>query len=86
MLCRVLNTCWGDQGTNVELYGDLPTLSDRIGFRRLEFASHCRRHRELQASLSCGGQHTDIYVLAVSISRGGSRGRVQGVRTPPPPT
>ena len=27
-------------------YGDLPTLSARIGFRRLDFASHCRRHRE----------------------------------------
>ena len=50
MLCRVLNTCWGDQCTNVELYGDLPTLSARIGFRRLDFASHCRRHHELPAS------------------------------------
>ena len=50
MLCRVLNTCWGNQGTNVELYSDLPTLSARIGFRRLDFASHCRRHRELSAN------------------------------------
>ena len=50
MLRRVLNTCWGDQGTNVELNGDLPTLLARIGFRRLDFASHCRRHRELSTS------------------------------------
>lgn len=70
MLCRVLNTCWGDQGTNVELYGDLQLCQPRSGSEGLTLlaivavTANCQR-----ASLSCGGQHTDIYVLAVSITK-----------------
>jgi len=47
MLCSVLNTSWPDQVTNAEMYSDLPTLSDRIGFRRLGLAVYCYHHREL---------------------------------------
>ena len=45
--CHVLNNSWQDRVTNAELYGDLPTLSDRIGFRTLGLARHCHCHREL---------------------------------------
>ena len=47
---RVLNANWRDRVTNAELYGDLPTLSDSIGFKRLGLIGHCHHHRELRAS------------------------------------
>ena len=39
-----------DRVTNGELYGDLPILSERMGFSRLGLASHCQHHRKLPAS------------------------------------
>ena len=50
MLAHVLSNSWRDRVTNAELYGDLPTLSDRIGFRTLGLARHCYCHRELPTS------------------------------------
>ena len=46
----VRNASWRDRVTNAELYGDLPTLSDRIGFRRLGLTGHCHRPREFPPS------------------------------------
>ena len=34
---------------NIELYGNLPRLSDKIRERRMGFAAHCLRHPELPA-------------------------------------
>ena len=45
-----LNASWRDRVTKAELYGDLPTLSVRIGFRRLGLTGHCHRPRELPPS------------------------------------
>ena len=50
MLAHVLSNSWRDRVTNAELYGDLPTLSERIGFRTLGLARHCHCHRELPTS------------------------------------
>ena len=50
MLAHVLNNSWRDRVTNAELYGDLSTLSDSIGFRTLGLACHCHCHRELPTS------------------------------------
>ena len=35
--------------TNMQLYGVLPQLSDRVASRRMQFAGHCHRHPELPA-------------------------------------
>ena len=47
---RVLNASWRGRVANAEQYGDLPPLSDRIGFRRLGLTGHCGDHCELPAS------------------------------------
>jgi hypothetical protein len=49
MLRMVLNISWKDHVTNVELYGDLPKVTDKIAARRLSLAGHCQRHPELPA-------------------------------------
>ena len=49
MLRIALNVSWEDHMRNIELYGDLPRLSDKIRERRMGFAAHCLRHPELPA-------------------------------------
>ena len=49
MLRRALNVHWTSHTPNVELYGNLPRVSDKIASRRLQLAGHCFRHTELSA-------------------------------------
>ena len=49
MLRVALNVSWEDHITNVNLYGKLPRLSDKIRQRRMRLAGHCVRHPELSA-------------------------------------
>ena len=44
-----MNVSWEDHITNVNLYGKLPRLSDKIRQRRMRLAGHCVRHPELSA-------------------------------------
>ena len=50
MLRMALNVSWEDHVKNIDLYGDLPRLSDKIRQRRMRLAGHCVRHPELGAS------------------------------------
>ena len=43
LLRRALNVSWRAHMTNVQLYGELPTLSSTIRQRRMRFAGHCSR-------------------------------------------
>ena len=45
MLCMALNVSWRDKLTNEQLYGDL-SVSSKVGYRRLNLASHCVRDLE----------------------------------------
>ena len=40
----ILNVSWTDHITNVELYKELPKITDVITTRRLRIAGHCIRH------------------------------------------
>ena len=46
----VLNVSWQDKLTNKELYGNLPPVSSKVGFRRLKLAGHRVRHLEEETS------------------------------------
>ena len=50
MLRMALNISWEDHVKNVDLYGDLPRVTDKIRGRRMRLAGHCVRHPELVAS------------------------------------
>lgn len=50
MLRMVFNVSWQDKLTNKELYGNLPPVSSKVGFRRLKLAGHCVTHPEEEAS------------------------------------
>ena len=50
MLRMVLNVSWKQKLTNVQLYQDLPPLSDKVAYRRMKLAGHCVRHEEEVAS------------------------------------
>ena len=50
MLRMVLNVSWEDHTKNVDLYGALPRVTDKIRARRMGLAGHCVRHPELVAS------------------------------------
>ena len=50
MLRIVLNVSWEDHAKNVDLYGTLPRVTDKIRARRMGLAGHCVRHPELVAS------------------------------------
>ena len=41
---------WQDKLINKELYGNLPPVSSKVGFRRLKLAGHCFRHLKEEAS------------------------------------
>ena len=43
LLRRALNVSWRAHMTNVQLYGELPTLSSTIRQRLMRFAGHCSR-------------------------------------------
>ena len=49
MLRKALNIHWSSHTSNLELYGNLPSLSDKIASRRMQLAGHCHRHPELSA-------------------------------------
>ena len=49
MLRKALNIHWSSHISNIELYGDLPRLSNKTASRRLQLAGHCFRHPELSA-------------------------------------
>ena len=49
MLRVALNVSRKDHITNVNLYGKLPRLSDKIRQRRMRLVGHCVRHLELSA-------------------------------------
>ena len=50
MLRMALNVSWEDHMNNVDLYDDLPRVTDKIRGRRMKLAGHCVRHPELVAS------------------------------------
>ena len=50
MLRMVLNVSWEDHAKNVDLYGPLPRVTDKIRARRMGLAGHCVCHPELVAS------------------------------------
>ena len=50
MLRRALDVTWEEHMRNVDLYGNLPRLTDKIRERRMRLAGHCTRHPELVAS------------------------------------
>ena len=50
MLRMALNITWDVHMRNVDLYGSLPRLTDKIRERRMRLAGHCIRHPELVAS------------------------------------
>ena len=50
MLRMAQNVSWRDHITNLELYGNIPPLSEKIKERRLRLAGHCLRHPELPAN------------------------------------
>ena len=41
---------WQDTLINKELYGNLPPVSSKMGFRRLKLAGHCVIHSKKEAS------------------------------------
>ena len=45
MLRAALNVSWEDHISNVDLYGNLPRLSDTIRQRRMRLAGHCETYR-----------------------------------------
>ena len=50
MLRKALNVSWEEHMKNVDLYGKLARLTDKIRERRMRMAGHCVRHPELVAS------------------------------------
>jgi len=50
MLRKVINVSWEDHMRNIDLYGQLPRVTDKIRTRRMRLAGHCVRHSELAAS------------------------------------
>ena len=50
LLRKALNVSWKQHMTNVELYGELPPVSEKIAMHRLRLAGHCVRHKEEMAS------------------------------------
>ena len=49
MLRKALNVHWKSHMTNVQLYGSVPAVCDKITSRRLQLAGHCYRHTELSS-------------------------------------
>ena len=47
MLRKALDVSWEEHMRNVDLYGKLPRLSDKIRKRRMRMADHCVRQPEL---------------------------------------
>ena len=45
-----LNVTWKDHWTNIQLYQELPKVSEKIQKRRMRIAGHCIRHEEEIAS------------------------------------
>lgn len=50
MLRMVINVSWKDHTKNVDLYGTLPRVTNKIRAKRMDLAGHCVRHHELVAS------------------------------------
>ena len=50
MLRTVLNVTWEDHTKNVDLFGTLPRVTNKIRARRMGLAGHCVRHPELVVS------------------------------------
>ena len=49
MLRAAFNVSWRDHIPNIQLYGNIPKVTEKIRARRLQFAGHCYRHPELPA-------------------------------------
>ena len=47
MLRMALNISWEDHVKNVDMYGDLPRVTDKIRGRRMRQAGHCVRHHRV---------------------------------------
>ena len=50
MLRMAFNIHWSSHITNVELYNNMPKVTEKIRQRRMKLAGHCVRHSELMAS------------------------------------
>ena len=46
----VINVSWEDHTENVDLYGTLPRVTNKIRAKRMDLAGHCVRHHKLVAS------------------------------------
>ena len=57
MLRKALNVNWSSDLPNMQLYGDLPAVSDKIASRRLHLADHCYRHSELSTHVLWEPKH-----------------------------
>ena len=52
LLRKTCNVSWYDKIKNVDLYGVLEAVSEKIRRRRLRFAGHCARHVETTANIN----------------------------------
>ena len=50
-MLRAFNVSWKDKMTNQGLYGDLPLLSRKLKYQRLQFAGNCLRSQENIAAI-----------------------------------
>ena len=50
MLRIALGVDWSDHMRNIDLYGGLPKVTEKVRVRRMRLAGHCVRHPELAAS------------------------------------
>ena len=50
MLRMVFNVSWQDKLTDKNLYGNLPPVSSKMGFRKVQLAGRCVRHPKEEAS------------------------------------
>ena len=61
MLRMVLNVSWEDHDKNIDLYGALPRVTDKIRARRMGLAGHCVRHPGLVASNPSSGNRNTVF-------------------------
>ena len=81
LLRYALGFRWEDKITNFDLYGDLPRVSEKVKYRRLQFAGHCFRSSQLVSDFifwipsgkyRSGQGSRRIYPKVLSLDRGRS--------------
>ena len=59
MLRMALNVSWKQHIPNIQLYGELPSISTKVQQRRIQLAGHCVRHDDEVANKLVPWQPTD---------------------------